>query len=124
MEVETTKSDNPLIQIFTDHWSNFKSKRSSYATSYYDEVVEKMINCGNPKFGYTEYGCMYCGEGKHSVAFTCKSYLCLRCGRVKSENFTYNVMSKLHDGVVYRHLVLTSIFPQLNFKKNLIYFPH
>ena len=50
---------------------------------------------------------MYCGGHRHQVAFTCKSNLCLRCGRVKSENFVYQVMNKLHGGVVYRHLNLT-----------------
>jgi hypothetical protein len=102
-----TKNDNLLTQIFSDYWNNFKLKHSSYATDYYDEVVNKMMNCGDPTFGYTEYGCMHCGQAKHLVAFTCKSYLCLRCGRVKSENFVFEVMNKLHSGIVYRHLILT-----------------
>ena len=66
-----------------------------------------MIGCGDPQYGYVEYGCMNCGNGKHRVAFTCKSFLCLRCGRVRSENFVNEVMSKLHSGVIYRHLILT-----------------
>lgn len=50
---------------------------------------------------------MHCGGGKHRVAFTCKSFLCLRCGRVRSENFVNEVVKKLHPGIIYRHLILT-----------------
>jgi len=103
----TKNQENPFVQVFADFWDDFKVKHSSYATSHYDEAVSKMINCGDPSFGYIEYGCMYCGQHRHRVAFTCKGSLCLRCGRVRSENFVKQVMAKLHPGVIYRHLILT-----------------
>lgn len=96
-----------FTQILSDHWDGFKIKHSGYSTSHYDATVKKTIACGDPKFGYTEFGCMHCGKTKHRVAFTCKTKFCLRCGRVASENFVVKVMSKLHEGVVYRHLILT-----------------
>jgi len=34
--------------IFHEHWSDFKGTYPMYNTYYYDEVVEKMFNCGNP----------------------------------------------------------------------------
>ena len=43
----------------------------------------KMLACGNPeKMGYIEYRCLHCGQGKHLVAMSCKSSLCLRCAKV------------------------------------------
>jgi excinuclease UvrABC ATPase subunit len=66
-----------------------------------------MIHCGDPNFGYIEYGCMHCGGHRHRVGMTCKSSLCLSCSRVKSEKFVYNVMNKLYPGIIYRHLILT-----------------
>ena len=103
----TKSTKNPFVEIFKDFWTDFKEKYPSYQPEYYDTVVGKMLGCGDPAFGYIEYGCMHCGQHKHLVAFTCKSNLCLRCGRVKSENFVYEVMNKLHPGVIYRHLTLT-----------------
>jgi len=101
------REENLYTKIFKKHWIEFKQNKQSYATADYDEVVSKMINCGDPKFGYIEYGCTYCGEQKHRIGFTCKSPLCLSCGRVNSENFVFKVMKKLHPGIIYRHLILT-----------------
>jgi len=105
--VTKQKKKNLYVEVFADYWDDFKQRYPAYSSEYYDKVVSKMINCGDPSFGYIEYGCMHCGKGKHCVAFTCKCSLCLRCSRVKSENFVYKVMNKLHPGVVYRHLILT-----------------
>ena len=107
MDDREVRKTNLFIQIFADNWAPFKERHSSYQAPLYDSVVSKMIGCGDPDFGFVEFGCTFCGEHKHRVAFTCKSQLCLRCGRVKSERFVYNVMAKLHPGVVYRHLILT-----------------
>lgn len=102
-----SQKQNPFVEVFKDFWEEFKQRKPAYATSDYDEVVRKMISCGDPNFGYIEYGCTHCGEHRHRVGFTCKSPLCLRCGRVASENFVFKVMNRLHPGVVYRHLILT-----------------
>lgn len=99
--------DNLFEKIFEDNWDDFKWSHPNYNTDRYNNEVEKMISCGDPKFGYIEYGCMCCGQSTHRVAFTCKGGLCLSCSRVKSEDFVTQVMSKLHPGVIYRHLILT-----------------
>ena len=99
--------DDLFVKIFKDFFDDFKSKYPAFATENYQQQVDKMINCGDPKFGYIEYGCMSCGGYRHQIAFTCKGSLCLRCSRVRSENFVKQVMSKLHPGDIYRHLVLT-----------------
>ena len=57
--------------------------------------------------GYIEYRCLHCGQGKHLVAMSCKSSLCLRCAKVSVDNWVSQVSKVLHEGVIYRHIILT-----------------
>ncbi|MBF0300637.1 MAG: transposase zinc-binding domain-containing protein [Oligoflexia bacterium] len=61
------KTSNPFVEIHKDFWSKFKAKYKKYVTEYFDKIVNKMIECGDPHFGYTEYGCMNCGGSRHIV---------------------------------------------------------
>ncbi len=75
-------------QIFAEHWEAFQYAHPRYQTSYYDGLVGKMLNCGNPaKMGYIEYRCLHCGQGTHVVAMSCKSSLCVRCAKVYVDNW-------------------------------------
>jgi hypothetical protein len=66
-----------------------------------------MLRCGNPeKRGYREYRCLHCGQGTHRVAMSCKSSLCLRCATVYVDHGVSQVSRMLHEGVIYRHMVL------------------
>ena len=95
-------------QIFVDHWEAFQHAHPRYQTSYYDGLVAKMLACGNPdKMGYVEYRCQQCGQGKHRGAMSCKSSLCLRCAKVSVDNWVSQVSRVLHEGVIYRHILLT-----------------
>jgi hypothetical protein len=95
-------------QIFADHWDTFQRVHPRYQTSYYNGLVAKMLACGNPdKMGYIEYRCLHCGQGKHLVAMSCKSSLCLRCAKVSVDNWVNQVSKALHEGVIYRHIILT-----------------
>jgi Putative transposase/Transposase zinc-binding domain len=95
-------------QIFADHWEAFQHAHRRYQTPYYDELVRKMLDCGNPaKMGYVEYRCLHCGQGKHRVAMSCKSSLCLRCAKVHVDNWVSQVSKVLHEGIIYRHIILT-----------------
>src|SRR2546421_5489036 len=95
-------------QIFADHWEAFQHAHPRYQTPYYDGLVAKMLACGNPeKIGYIEYRCLHCGQGKHLVALSCKSSLCLRCAKVAVDNWVSQVSRVLHEGVIYRHIILT-----------------
>jgi hypothetical protein len=95
-------------QIFADHWEAFQHAHRRYQTPYYDELVSKMLDCGNPaKMGYVEYRCLHCGQGKHRVAMSCKSSLCLRCAKVHVDNWVSQVSKVLHEGIIYRHIILT-----------------
>jgi hypothetical protein len=99
---------NVFKQIFAEHWDGFKCVHPRYNTRYYDGLVDKMLGCGNPeKMGYVEYRCLHCGEGKRLVSMSCKSSLCLRCAKVYVDNWVSQVSEVLHEGVIYRHLILT-----------------
>ncbi len=95
-------------QIFSDRWELFQRAHPRYQTSYYDGLVAKMLACGNlEKMGSVEYRCLQCGQGKHLVSMSCKSSLCLRCAKVYVDNWVSQVSTMLHEGVIYRHIILT-----------------
>jgi hypothetical protein len=99
---------NIFQRIFADHWDGFTHTHPRYQTAYYNDLVSKMLACGNPdKMGYLEYRCQHCGQGKHLVAMSCKSSLCLRCAKVSVDNWVSQVSKALHEGVIYRHIILT-----------------
>ena len=99
---------NVFKQIFAEHWDEFTHVHPRYQTSYYDGLVAKMLACGNPdKMGSIAYRCLQCGQGKHRVAMSCKSSLCLRCAKVSVDNWVSQVSRVLHEGVIYRHIILT-----------------
>lgn len=108
MEVEERQDWNEYKQIFADHWEGFKQLYPLYDTGYYDGLVKKILSCGNPEeMGYIEYCCPNCGKGRRVVSMSCKCSLCLRCGKVYADDWTSQVSKMLHEGVIYRHIVLT-----------------
>jgi len=108
MIVEPAQGWNVFKQIFVEHWDGFKHVYPRYNTRDYDGLVDKMLGCGNPdKMGYIEYRCQHCGQGKHLVSMSCKSSLCLRCAKVYVDDWVSQVSRMLHEGVIYRHIVLT-----------------
>ena len=108
MEAEDRRDWNVFKQIFSDHWEGFKGSHPRYDTPYHNKVVEKMLRCGDPEqMGYIEYRCLRCGHGRRLVSMSCKSTLCLRCGKVYVDDWVSQVSKMLHEGVIYRHTVLT-----------------
>jgi hypothetical protein len=102
------KDRNVFKKIFQDNWEAFKIKNSKYATDYYEDIVTRMINCGDPeKMGFLEYQCTACGQCSRKVSMSCKSTMCLSCGKVYVDNWVSQVSKVLHEGVIYRHIVLT-----------------
>jgi hypothetical protein len=94
--------------IFADHWEAFQHAHPRYQTPYDDEVVAKMLACGNPAtMGYVAYRCLCCGQGKHLGAMRCQSSLCLRCAKVSGDNWVSQVRQGLHEGVLSRPIILT-----------------
>jgi Putative transposase/Transposase zinc-binding domain len=108
MTAEAPPAWNVFKQIFAEHWDGFKRAYPRYDRRYYDGLVHTMLGCGDPvKMGYIEYRCLHCGEGTHRVALSCKSSLCLRCAKVYVDHWVSQVSRMLHEGVIYRHIVLT-----------------
>lgn len=95
---------NIFKQIFEDGWADFKGKYPRYQAV--DEVVQKMLGCGDPANGHAVYLCPECLE-QHVVAFSCKSTFCLSCAKVYGQEWVETVKGMLHAGVKYRHLILT-----------------
>src|SRR5499427_4117317 len=95
-------------QIFADHWEAFQQAHARYQTPYYAGLVAKMLACGQPaQIGYRAYRCLDCGQGTHVVALSCKSSLCLRGAKVYVDTWVSQVSPVLHEGVIYRHIILT-----------------
>ena len=69
------------------------------------ENINKMINCGDPSFGGTMYGCTHCGKLKF-VPFRCHSRFCPTCGNKYSMERTTSMSFKLVN-VTHRHCVFT-----------------
>ena len=58
MMAEATPDWNVFKQIFAEHWDGFKRVYPRYNQRYYDELVHKMLACGNPdRMGYIEWLC-------------------------------------------------------------------
>ncbi len=96
-----------LKEIFRRHWEVFKTKYSRYRAKVYEEVVQKMLGCGDPKNGYALYVCERCGKDRKKVPFSCKSSFCLSCGKVYTDQWAGRIEGILFRGVAYRHTVLT-----------------
>jgi hypothetical protein len=95
---------NVFKQIFRDGWDDFKRTHPRYESA--DEVVQKMLGCGDPAKGHALYVCPDC-QARRLVAFSCKSQFCLSCAKVYGEAWVETVQAMLHPGVTYRHLILT-----------------
>src|SRR5919201_2227053 len=95
---------NVFKQIFADGWEDFKRKHPRYESA--DEVVQKMLGCGEVAKGHAVYVCPDC-QARHVVAFSCKSQFCLSCAKAYGQHWVATVQGMLHGGVAYRHLILT-----------------
>jgi hypothetical protein len=97
-------SNNRFKQIFADGWEEFKRNHPRYEAV--DEVVQKMLGCGDPANGHAVYLCPACQE-RRVVAFSCESQFCLSCTKVYGQRWVATAQAMLHPGVTYRHLILT-----------------
>ncbi len=75
---------NILQEIFTDYYEEIKYTLHPRDTEM--ENIDKMINCGDPSFGGTMYGCPHCGKLKF-VPFRCHSRFCPTCGNKYAMEF-------------------------------------
>jgi len=64
------QAKNVFKQIFSDGWAAFLRRYPRYAAV--DEVVQKMLGCGDPAKGHALYLCPDCVE-RHVVAIRASS---------------------------------------------------
>jgi len=108
MMAAPSEASNVFKQIFVEHWDGFKHVHPRYNTRYDDGLRDKMLNGGHPdKMGSLAYHCEHGGPGKHLVSMRCQSSLWLRCAKVSGDHGVAQVSKMLHEGVIYRHSVLT-----------------
>ena len=99
-------SDFTIKQIFIDNWDNFvKDCSDTIVRPIVFEEVNKIVNCGNPDFGYALYVCEHCGKFL-KVPFRCKSRFCNTCG-VKYAQDRAISMAKKSIRCKHRHIVFT-----------------
>lgn len=99
-------SDFTIKQIFQDNWDNFVSDNQDITIRpIVFEEVNKIINCGNPDYGYALYVCEHCGNFL-KVPFRCKSRFCNTCG-VKYAQDRALSMAKKSIRCKHRHIVFT-----------------
>lgn len=99
-------SEFTIKQIFQDNWDNFVLDNTNISIRpVVFEEVNKIINCGNPDFGYALYVCEHCGKFL-KVPFRCKSRFCNTCG-VKYAQDRALAMAKKSIRCKHRHIVFT-----------------
>jgi len=104
-------------KIFRDHGDGFKQIRPRYDSDYYDQVIQKMLDCGDPeKMGFVQYRCCSCGESRR-IAFTCKSCFCLSCAKVYADRWADFIGRRRIPQVLYRH----EVFPVPDFLRGYFY---
>jgi hypothetical protein len=100
-------SKTTFKQIFIDHWESFRQDNERYGTAFYDRLIGKMLDCGDPEMmGYAKYRCFHCGAS-HMTAMTCKSTFCLSCSVPYADRWIEFIGRRLIPGVSYRHVILT-----------------
>ena len=95
---------NILQQIFNDHFNTVANSGISIRDTVF-ENVNKMIHCGDSKYGFALYGCEHCGQLKF-VPFRCKSRFCTSCGNLYSFKRSTSMSFKLIRSP-HRHCVFT-----------------
>ena len=99
-------SEFTIKQIFIDNWNNFVTDCSdTFVRPVVFDEVYKIVNCGNPNFGYALYVCEHCGKFL-KVSFRCKSRFCNTYSVKYSQDRTL-AMTKKSIRYKHRHIVFT-----------------
>ena len=94
---------NIIQKIFIDHYEEIVYTMHPRPVEI--ENIERMINCGDPSFGGTMYGCPKCGAMKF-VPFRCHSRFCPSCGTMYARKRAEAMAGKLIN-CKHRHCVFT-----------------
>lgn len=88
-----------------DNWQRYQEVYAGRVTAHQIAGVEKMLRCGDARYGFMTYVCLSCGEEKR-VAFSCKSRVCSSCGKVHADEWAKQLSSRLFN-VSHRHTTFT-----------------
>jgi len=97
---------NVMVQIFRDHWDQFKRYNKEDIDKNIEENVEKMLGCGLLENGYYEYICTNCLK-KKKIGFSCKSRFCLGCSKVYIDKWVGRMQGVIFKRIKHRHIILT-----------------
>lgn len=119
-------SEFTIQQIFQDNWDSFLELDNNMLIRpvVFDEV-NKILNCGNPDYGYALYICDHCHKTL-KVPFRCKSRFCNTCGvkyaqdralsmikksiRCKHRHIVFTISDKLRDYFLKYRFLLDGLF--------------
>lgn len=97
---------NVMVQIFRDHWDQFKRFNRELVDENIEENVRKMMGCGLIENGYYEYICTECLRRK-KIGFSCKSRFCLGCSKVYIDKWISRMREMIFKKIKHRHIILT-----------------
>ena len=104
---EKKKIINTILKENFEEFKETKLKllKNKDMRDHIKNVIEKALNCGNPKYGYIKYKCVSCNE-EYIHGFSCKSKFCTKCGRMYSINWAEKQSQNMLN-VKHRHSVFT-----------------
>jgi len=97
---------NVMVQIFRDHWDQFKRFHKELVDGNIEENVRKMMGCGLIGNGYYEYICPKCLR-KKKIGFSCKSRFCLGCSKAYIDRWISRMREMIFKKIKHRHIILT-----------------
>lgn len=115
-----------IQQIFQDNWDSFlELDNNMFIRPVVFDEVNKILNCGNPDYGYALYICDHCHKTL-KVPFRCKSRFCNTCGvkyaqdralsmikksiRCKHRHIVFTISDKLRDYFLKYRFLLDGLF--------------
>lgn len=119
-------SEFTIQQIFQDNWDSFlELDNNMFIRPVVFDEVNKILNCGNPAYGYALYICDHCHKAL-KVPFRCKSRFCNTCGvkyaqdralsmikksiRCKHRHIVFTISDKLRDYFLKYRFLLDGLF--------------
>ncbi|WP_281832958.1 IS91 family transposase, partial [Propionigenium maris] len=101
--------NKPLKQILSKYFFKYwRCNNHKFPSSLKDNIlhnVNRFLECGDPKVGYTSFICLKC-KTIHKTPFSCKSRFCSSCGRAYSETWAHNLTNNLIN-CSHRHAVFS-----------------
>lgn len=100
------------FEQFLQEYENRFERRYGYLRPIVQEVVEKYLDCGNPKCGFARIRCPDCGA-ERLLMFSCKTRgFCPTCHAKRREEWDEWMRKKLILDTPHRQVVFTIFWSQ------------